>query len=63
VSGDAALLVAPEDTGSIAEALHRLTTEESLREELVVRGRRRAALFTWEKAIEATWAAYRDLLC
>jgi glycosyltransferase involved in cell wall biosynthesis len=63
VSGDAALLVAPEDTGSIAEALHRLTTEEALREELVVRGRRRAALFTWEKAVEATWAAYRDLLC
>jgi glycosyltransferase involved in cell wall biosynthesis len=63
VSGDAALLVAPEYTGSIAEALHRLTTEEILREELVVRGRRRAALFTWEKAVEATWAAYRDLLC
>jgi glycosyltransferase involved in cell wall biosynthesis len=62
VSGDAALLVAPEDTGSIVEGLHRLTTEETLREEFVVRGLERAALFTWEKAVEATWAAYAELL-
>jgi glycosyltransferase involved in cell wall biosynthesis len=62
VSGDAALLVAPEDTGSIVEALRRLTTEQTLREELIARGSRRAALFTWEKAIEATWAAYGELL-
>ena len=62
VSGDAALLVAPEDTGSIVEALHRLTTEEPLREEFVVRGLERAALFTWEKAVEATWAVYGELL-
>jgi glycosyltransferase involved in cell wall biosynthesis len=62
VSGDAALLVAPEDTGSIVEALHRLTTEETLREDLVVRGRQRAAQFTWERAVEATWAAYGELL-
>ena len=62
VSGDAALLVDPEDTGSIVEALHRLTTEETLREEFVARGLERAALFTWEKAVESTWAAYGELL-
>jgi glycosyltransferase involved in cell wall biosynthesis len=62
VSGDAALLVAPEDAGSIVEALHRLTTEEALREEFAVRGRERAALFTWERAVESTWAAYAELL-
>jgi glycosyltransferase involved in cell wall biosynthesis len=62
VSGDAALLVAPEDTVSIVEALHRLTTEETLRGEFVVRGLQRAALFTWEKALEATWAVYGELL-
>jgi glycosyltransferase involved in cell wall biosynthesis len=62
VSGDAALLVVPDDTGSIVEALHRLTTEETLRREFVVRGLQRAALFTWEKALEATWAVYGELL-
>ena len=62
VSGDAALLADPSDTQSIIEALRRLTTDEGLREELALRGRERAAVFTWQEAVEATWAAYRELL-
>ena len=61
VAGDAALLVDPLDTQSLAAALGRLTTEPALRERLVRTGRDRAALFTWEKAVAETWQVYCNL--
>jgi glycosyltransferase involved in cell wall biosynthesis len=62
VAGEAALLVDPEDTGSIAASLLRLTSEEELRRDLAVRGRARAAMFTWERAVDQTWKVYAELL-
>ncbi len=62
VAGDATLLVDPEDTDALAEALRRLAGDESLRKVLVERGRERAAQFTWERAVEQTWRVYRDVL-
>jgi glycosyltransferase involved in cell wall biosynthesis len=58
VAGDAALLVDPYDTESLAEALRQLSADAGLRGQLVERGRRRAALFTWEKAVAETWQVY-----
>jgi glycosyltransferase involved in cell wall biosynthesis len=49
VAGDAALLVDPQDSVGLAEAMHALATDADLREDLRVRGRRRAAVFTWER--------------
>jgi glycosyltransferase involved in cell wall biosynthesis len=62
VAGDAALLVDPADTASIAGALRELTEKEDLRRELVRRGTARVQLFTWEKAVRETWEIYRELL-
>lgn len=62
VAGDAALLVDPLDTGALADALHRLAAEPGLRETLTTRGFARAAGFTWEKAAEATWLVYKELV-
>ena len=62
VAGDAALLVDPLDTEAIAAALTALATQESLREDLMARGRRRAAAFTWEAAVTKTWSVYQELL-
>jgi glycosyltransferase involved in cell wall biosynthesis len=62
VSGDAAVQVEPEDTGALTAALERLSREEDLRQELIRRGFQRAARFTWEAAVAATWAVYRDVL-
>ncbi len=62
VVGDAALLVDPLDTGSIADGLQKLITDESLRGELSKRGIQRARGFSWEKAVEETWKVYRELL-
>lgn len=62
VAGDAALLVDPEGTDAIAEALRELIEDPDLRQNLTNRGRDRAALFSWEKAVRLTWDVYQELL-
>ncbi len=62
VAGDAALLVEPERTEALAEALRALTESEELRQQLQRRGRNRAKFFTWEIAVRKTWDLYRDVV-
>jgi O-antigen biosynthesis alpha-1,2-mannosyltransferase len=62
VAGGAALLVDPEDPDEIAGALARLAADDALRRELASRGLARAREFSWESALEKTWAVYRELL-
>jgi glycosyltransferase involved in cell wall biosynthesis len=61
VAGNAALLVDPLDADSIAGGLSRLAADAGLREELIQRGLERAREFTWETAVERTWAVYNEL--
>jgi O-antigen biosynthesis alpha-1,2-mannosyltransferase len=61
VAGRAAILVDPEDTDALAQALQRLAGDEKLRLELGQRGRERARQFTWEKAVHRTWDVYQTL--
>ncbi len=61
VAGDAALLVDPENVEELAEALGRLASNEDAREELVRRGRARAAEFSWDSAVRRTWSVYQEL--
>jgi glycosyltransferase involved in cell wall biosynthesis len=62
VAGAAALLVDPERTDAIAEALQQLIENPGLRQELTKRGRDRAAWFSWERAVRLTWDVYQELL-
>lgn len=62
VAGSAALLVDPLDINSIAEGLTLLANDETLRSDLTRRGLHRAAQFTWESAVERTWAVYHELI-
>jgi glycosyltransferase involved in cell wall biosynthesis len=62
VAGDAALLVDATRTESLVEGLRKLAQNEDLRKDLALRGRARAALFTWDKAVRETWEVYRGLL-
>lgn len=59
VAGGAAVLVDPLDVDSIAAGLVRA---ESERDALVAAGLRRAAECTWDVTVEATVAAYREVL-
>ena len=58
VAGDAALLVDPLNNG---DALTNLAQDDSLREDLARRGLERIKQFTWESALEKTWAVYDEL--
>lgn len=59
VAGDAALLVDPLAVEEITDALMRLTNDQPLRQELIARGRTRAAQFTWARTAEQTIRAYQ----
>ena len=62
VCGTAALLVDPEDTQALTEAIERLTKNAALADDLIGRGKLRAAEFTWKRAAEKTWMVYEKLL-
>ena len=58
VAGDAALLVDPLDPASIAASMRELLEDQPLRQALAVKGRARAAAFSWDIAYSKTKAAF-----
>ena len=62
VTGDAAVLVDPDDTEALRQALLDMTRSVDLRREFARRGEVRARMFTWEKAVRETWDVYRTFL-
>lgn len=58
VVGDAALLFDPNSSDQIAEAIFSVVSDETYRERLIVKGRQRVKLFSWEKMAEETIHAY-----
>jgi glycosyltransferase involved in cell wall biosynthesis len=61
IAQDAALLVDPNDTAAIGDAMRRVAADAALRADLVERGSQVAARFTWEATARATLAAYEEL--
>ena len=55
VVGDAAVQVDPFDIEAIADGLHRLIEDSSLRAVLREKGLERAGQFNWDKTAEQTW--------
>jgi glycosyltransferase involved in cell wall biosynthesis len=55
VAGDGALLVDPFSTEAIAEGILALWSDDVLRERLVINGRERAGMFTWQRTSELLW--------
>ncbi|HEV2776389.1 MAG TPA: glycosyltransferase [Solirubrobacteraceae bacterium] len=62
IAADALLATEPGDDRALADALVRLIRDDSLRADLALRGRRRAAEFSWERSAAAHVAAYRAAL-
>ena len=58
VAGDAALQVDPDDEAALAAALLRLAGDESLRADLGLRARVRAAEFSWARCARETLQVY-----
>lgn len=61
VAGDAALLVDPYDSESIAAAMQKLIEDVALAAHLRQAGLERAREFTWDKTAQATVKIYRQL--
>jgi glycosyltransferase involved in cell wall biosynthesis len=61
-TGEAALLVDPEDGAAFADAVVELATDDTRRAELAARGMKRARPFTWERTAALTDAAIERLL-
>ena len=58
VAGNAAELVDPYDTRSIADGIHRVLTDEGLRTDLRRRGLARAHQFSWESSVRRVREIY-----
>jgi glycosyltransferase involved in cell wall biosynthesis len=61
IAGDAALLVDPTDTDSITRAIQTFDHDDGLRQDLAIRGARRAAYFSPEAYQERLGALYAGL--
>lgn len=58
VAGDAALTFDPQDTAAIGAAVNELFADADRRAELIRRGRERAAIFSWKRCANETYAVY-----
>ena len=61
VVGDAALLVDPYDTNSIAYGLTQLLEDNNLRQRLIEKGKEHVKRFTWESSAMAHLELFRNL--
>jgi Glycosyltransferase len=62
VVGDAGILIDPYRTEDIAEAIGKLASSESLRDELSWRGIQRSRLFSWKQCAIETLQVYRECM-
>jgi glycosyltransferase involved in cell wall biosynthesis len=59
VAEGAALLIDPSNVEGLADALEQAVNDPALREDLIARGRERAARYTWHAAAERLLDVYR----
>ena len=62
VVGDAALLIDPYEPGAIADAMHRVLSDATLRASLRERGLARVREFSWERSIGRLREIYDEVL-
>lgn len=62
VVGDAGIMLEPDDADGLSDAIYKIYSSESLRENMSGRSRERAGLFSWEKCVGQTVAAYRKAI-
>ncbi|MBR4218317.1 MAG: glycosyltransferase family 4 protein [Bacteroidales bacterium] len=62
VAGDAALLVNPHSVDDICAAMTRLAEDETLRQELIAKGREQRQRFSWDRTAAALWQTVEKVL-
>ena len=61
VVGGAAMMVNPENVFDIARGITEVLLNDDLRQELIVKGRRQAAKFSWAKTAEEVLRVYEEI--
>jgi glycosyltransferase involved in cell wall biosynthesis len=61
VTGQAAVLVNPENVFEIMHALHRVLVDQSLREKLKQRGQEQSKRFSWDSSVRRILAVYEEV--
>lgn len=56
IAGDAAVLMDPDDTESIADGMARILSDSKLHEQLSCKGLERSAMFSWDRCARETLA-------
>jgi len=59
VTGNAAILVDPENIQEIANAICKVLKDENLKSDLIRKGLKRAKMFSWRKMAEETLELYK----
>ena len=62
ILGDAALLVEPHSTSELVRAMAAVIDDPELARSLKAKGRRQAALYSWDKTATQTRAVYEDVV-
>jgi glycosyltransferase involved in cell wall biosynthesis len=62
VALDAAILVNPESTDAISDAMHCIDQDSVMRSHLIEKGRRRSLQFSWDQTAELLWQSIEKTL-
>ncbi len=62
VSGDAAILINPEDSNELSSNILMMSNNKEKREQMITKGLQRAKTFTWERAAELTYNVYLEII-
>ena len=61
VVGGAAMMVNPENVFDIARGITEVLVNDDLRQELIVKGRRQAAKFSWARTAQEVLGVYDEI--
>lgn len=62
VVGDAALVFDPDDIDALVDHVRTAATDDETRRDLIDRGARRVARFSWDRTAAETFSVYRELV-
>jgi glycosyltransferase involved in cell wall biosynthesis len=62
VTGDAAILVNPDNPDEIAEAVVQVLSSEKVRHSLIQKGLERSEVFSWDRCARETIEVYEELV-
>ncbi|BAQ60036.1 glycosyl transferase [Geminocystis sp. NIES-3708] len=62
VASSAAMYINPHDYESMAKTIYEVISQPDLREDLIIRGKNRAKLYSWKTVAEETLKAYKLVL-